>query len=785
MNIWRLLIVLSLAIGLALAITLASIAEAVMFRSLPVRKPQDIVRLFSASPLHPLGFVSYPDYRDFALRARTVSGVAAQSQVLLAIGAPGARERSEMQLGLAVSANYFDVLGVFPRMGRGFLPAEDRAPVAILSDSFWRRKYAADPAMVGKTIFVAHAPFTVIGVAPPGFGLDAFLHEDFYVPLGVYAAGLIPVSGRPWEDRNRRYLSLYARRTASLAAVRAEMQTIAAQLAREFPATNHDQSALAMTDLAARIAASAGMYSTALILLALAGLSLVAGGANACGLWLMRMEARAGEFALKTALGAGPLRLWLESLREIGLLCTLALTGALPLAWGTLKIARRVWEMPSDLPIALDAHIDARTAAAALACALLIAVVCTTAHSRMRRVSARLASLRHGERSATLSALVVMQVALATVLLGCAAALFSQMTAASHVNLGYRTDHILTLAFDPSQSGADEIRTRAFYRELLDRVSQLKGVRGAALAQSIPLGFTAAQKPVKIAGAPETVSIPGGVSVWMNTVTPGYFELMRMRLIEGRDFDARDSHRSARVVIVNQAFARYWTEGRALGQTVDIDGRKTEVVGVVATAKYQQVGEAPRPFFYLPYEQNFVARLSLHVLTAGAPSLITADVVGVARSIDSALTASEIRPLDEYLSRGALSTVRIGTTITAAASGCAWLLSLTGLYACISRSVARRSREIGIRQALGARRGSIILLILRQGMRLIVIGTGIGLILAAVSQHMITRIGGTPGAAWPGQLAAGISILATSLVACALPAWRASSIHPAVACRRC
>ena len=683
-----------------------------------------------------------------------------------------------MRLGLAVTPNYFDVLGVPARLGRIFNASEDGNPVVILSDSFWRRRFAADPSALGRSVSIAQTPFTVIGVAPPGFGLDRFLHEDFYVPIGVYAAGLLPVTGHPLEDRGRRYLSVYARRAAPLIAVQADLDSIAAQLSRQFPLTNRRQKVVVMTELAARRATAGSMQAVAWILLALAALSLAAAASNAGGLLLLGREARAGEYALKVALGASPLRLLREALAESLLLSALGAACAIPLAWAALKAARGWWELPTDLPMAMDAHIDIRMVALAIDCVFLTTVLCAAAPGA---VDYRMASSRVTSGSSLRSVLVIVQVALAAALLSSGAFLLGQMLSASRVDLGYRTGHVLTMTFDPSQTQSDESRTRAFYRELLERVPPLPGVRAAALAQFVPLGFTAAQKQVKI-----VAFNPDPVSIWMNTITPGYFTLMSMPLVAGRDFNTRDTDRAPPVAIVNDALARFWPGRRTVGQRMEIEGRQVQVVGVVKTAKYQQVGEAPRPFLYLPYGQNFVPRLALHVQTFGEPSAMTPSVLAVARAIDPTQPVSEIRPLSQFLSQGALYTARIGVAVTASAGGCAWALSLAGLYACLAGSVHRRRREIGIRLALGAGRRSITLLVLSQGVPFILSGIAIGLLLAALAQtQMPAQTGSRNGMIrLLAPVLAGIIAAATSLAACLIPAWRASREDPAIALRR-
>jgi len=334
------------------------------------------------------------------------------------------------------------------------------------------------------------------------------------------------------------------------------------------------------------------------------------------------------------------------------------------------------------------------------------------------------------------------------------------------------------MAFDPAQMRASETRTRGFYRELLDRVRQLPGVKSAALAQSVPLGLTGAQRQVKIHDADR-------ISVWMNTVSPGYFELMRMAVIAGREFNGRDTENSPRVAIVNQAMAKLWPASGALGRRMEMDGRKIEIVGVVRTAKYFEVSEGPRPYFYLPYSQNYASRMVLHLETAGSPAGAAPAVLAAARSIDATQPVSEIRSLEQYFSQGALFGARIGLLVTASAGGCALLLALTGLYGSVAGAVQRRRREIGIRAALGANRFTIVKLVLNQGVKLALAGTAAGSAAALTAGPWLTKAVASEGANGVEVLAlASLIVIMASLAACLIPALRAASADPAVALRQ-
>jgi putative ABC transport system permease protein len=773
---FRTLAVASLAVGMALALTLMSIADAVLFRPLPVPRPEEIIRVYSTSRFHAFGFVSYPDYEDFARSARTLSGIVAQTQLLVAVGGRSG-EAPQVRLGLAVTADYFDVLGVPAALGRTFRAQEAREAVVVLADAFWRGHYAGDPGILEHTIELGGTSFTVIGIAPPGFGLDRYIHEDYYVPIGAYAAASFPGAANALTDRGKRYLSVYARRTASLPAVKAELGAIAAHLESEYPDTNHDQKALVLAERDARMQSEGTLPVLAWILSALATLALAIACANVSGLLLLKNEFRRGEIALKVALGAEPMHLLRESVAHGLGLALAGTTAALPIAWAALRVLARVLTLPTDLPLGLDTRLDARMMALAAIAAIAITLLCGAAPWSLTqsRVSSRVTA-----SGKVRDALVLVQIALATALVASGMFLLDGLRSARKIDLGYRTDHVLVLTFDPAQLQLSETRTRAFYRELLERAGQIPGVRAAALAQSIPLGFTGAQKQVSLLAVDAQ-----HMAIWMNTVTPGYFDLMRMPLLAGRGFTQEDTDSTVRVAVVNQAMARLWPRGQALEQTMNVNGEPTLVVGIVKTAKYSHIAEPPQPFFYLPYSQNYASRMTLHVETTGQPGNMAPAVLAAARAIDPAQPVNEVRPLERYFSEGALFGARIGVSITSAAGGCALLLALTGLYASVASAVNRRRREIGVRRALGATRWDVMRLVLTQTTKRTQAGILCGLALAAAAQRWIAQIvtQPTPPGLW-SWVAPAMLVTAASLSACAIPAWRAAKVDPAVALRR-
>jgi predicted permease len=781
-NPTRAVSVFSLALGLGLAIALVSFADAILWRPLPVARPAEIVRVYSASPLHSSGYVSYLDYEDFARGARTVSGIAAQSQILLAVGGR-ANEVPEVRMGLAVTPNYFEALGVQAEIGRTLDSNDSRAAVVVLADTFWREHFSGNRSVVGNAISFGGVPFTIVGVAPRGFGLDPFRHEDFYVSIVVYAAGLLPSVGHPLADRGRRYLSVYARRAAPVSAVQGELGAIGTDLAREYPDTNRDQKVRVLTEFAARQETEGGLQVVAWVLLGLAALSILIACSTTSALLLLACEARAGDTALKVMLGARPLHLLRGALAESLMLAAMGMAAAMPVAWAALTMASRVLKLPTDLRMSIDARLDERMVVVATAAAAATALVCAAAPWVMTITrTQRPGSGRVTGGSGARSVLVAIQVSVASALVATGMAWLLGISATRDIDLGYRTDHVLLMTFDPSQVGTDAAHTRSFYRELLRQVHELPGVH-TALAQSVPLGFTGAQKQVSFEAAG---SAP--FSLWMNTVTPGYFALMRMPVLAGRDFDVHDTEDRAPVALVNQTLARMWPGGKALGRTLEIGGRKTEIIGIVKTAKYFQLGESPRPFLFLPYAQNYVPRMTLHLHTQGPPANAAPAVLRVARDLDVSQPVSEIRSLDQYFEYGALFSARIGVAVTAAAGSCALLLALIGLYTCVASAVNQRGRELSIRRALGATRGDAIRLVVSQGARLVVSGMAVGLGMAlAAGQWTGPMMASGHALPWKSlalsSTLAGTMVAAASLAARLIPAWRATRLDPAVTLR--
>lgn len=728
----RTLAVLSLAAGIGLTAALASIVDAILLRPLPVARPHEIARVFTASEGQPLGFLSYPDFEDF----RKAAPMIAECLIPVSAGEP-----PQIRLALAVTPDYFQVLGVNAKLGRTF-SADDTDAVVLAHGT---------PADLGKALRIAGKLYTIVGIAPENFGLDRFLHPDLFIPIRSYGDGKI------LEDRSRRFLTVHVRGINS----RAEIECIASRLEREHPDTNRGRRALVLDEMTARLRTDKTMPPLAVLLSALAMLILAIGCANACGALLLRAESRAHETAIKIALGASRTRLFLESLHEAAGISLASCALGLPLAFALTCALRRSIVLPTDFAISIATRIDARVGCLAIAVALASAILCGVAPSCIRlNTWATLKAHERSTKSRARNVLATGEIALAAALVATGGSLWNALIAAKKVDLGYRANNIAVMTFDPAQAGYSEARTRAFYRDLMERVKALPGVNGVTLAQSIPLGMTSAQKPIRIGEQEET-------TVWTNIVMPDYFECLHIGLVQGRTFEDRDSA----VAIVNQELAKQI----GVGEKMKVAGRTVEIVGVVKTVKYMRWDEPPRPFLYLPYAQNYASRMTLHVDS-------TANIFGAVRNLTREIPMSDVRMLREYFDNGAMFAVKAALRIAAIAGGAGLLLALAGLYGIVSSTIARRRREIAIRVALGARQTAVFALIVQQGMLMAMLGTGAGLATAHFGSRLLREF--VPGAqsVWASAGAA-LLILVASLIACLIPALRILRVDPAMTLR--
>lgn len=793
----------SLALGIGASAAIFSLADALLLRPLPVTRPAEMVAFRNTAAGGGWGgqfqSVSWLDYRDIRERARTLSGLAASREFDAALSRGG--DETLLTMGQLVSGDFFSVLGVEPALGRSFSRAGEAmgngAAVVVLSDATWRGSFDADPGILGRAVKINGVALTVVGVAPAEFtGLDLLLRHAFYVPMSM-APALLGEEGRAvLEKRDWRGLRVDGRLRpgVSVAAASAEISTLSKNLAAEYPDTNLNQILDLRTPLAARIESSPPNAAVVSMLTTLVGIVLLIACANVAGLLVSRSAGRSREIAVRLAVGASRTRLVRQLLTESLLLALLGGTLGLGLAFAGVRFFRAI-PMPTDIPIVFDARLDSRvlgfSIAASVASACLFGLVPALRASRRDLVTSLKASgsaERGTGRILGRRSLVVAQVALAVVLLAAATSLFRGIERTLRDDPGFRTTHLLTATFDPGVRHYDPAQVRSFYRELLARSEALPGVRAASLTHAIPMS----NGQMMFSFLPEGYD-PGpartSLSTFGNVVDPAYFDVAGVPLLRGRAFARTDDADAPPVVIVNEVMAaRYWPGQDAIGRRVRLGGANApfaQVVGVARTHHYIWVGETPQDFLYRPYLQDGSARLTLQLLTEGDPHDLAGALRGLAASVGPDVPLQNVVALEDlYRARGVQLPRMIVTTV--ATMGLAGLLlALVGLYGLMAYSVGQRTREIGIRMALGADKRSVLTMIVRQGLGLALPGIVIGLAgtfaVAGVLAAVVAGVSPRDPAALVGIPAA---LVVVTMLAALVPALRAARLDPRDALRQ-
>jgi len=787
---------LSLALGLSVNTTVFSWTRAVLLNPLPGVPGQDrIVTIESVAPSGEMIDASYPDYRDFRERATLVDGVIAFKERALGLGADA---RSERVWALMVSGNYFDVLGLRPAVGRFFEDIEqsdsfDASPVAVLGYAAWKTRFGGDPAIAGRRIVLNRHPYTVIGVAPEGFaGTITGLRFDLFVPLTMQAS--LTGGGQWLTSRSARPLYLFARLKphVDIAQARAEVQAIAASLARDYPATNRGISAAMLTQANARRGLQSNLGELLRILLALGGFVLLIVCANVANLQLARATVREREMAVRLGLGARRSRLVRQLLTESVVLGAAAgVVAILVSAWlvETLRLFTPFIEYPISLSLAIGGRDVLYAALASVAAALLVGAW-PALHLTKPRVTGVL--MRAGRQSgpdrrtgALRASLVVGEIALAMFALAAAGLLARSFENARRIDPGFDPSGILLSGITPSLAGYDREAGLAYLQRIVERTSGLPGVAGVSMSGDAPLGFNA--------GSWEDVSVDGytppadeNMKIYRNLVAPGYFAVLRIPLLAGRDFSARDDGRSPMVAIVNEEFARRYFGGRSpVGRSFRAFGIPHTVVGMVKTTKYHALSEPPQPYFYLPLAQHFTAStgVALNIRSAGDAQAIVPTVRGALQNIDPAMPAPLFVTMVDYM--GASYFVqRTAAMLMGVLAALALALASLGLYSLIAFGVSARRHELGVRVALGAASIDIVRLVLGEGARIAAWGVASGCLLAALGTRALGSLLFGIGPFDPVTLASAAALLTlVAMAASYVPARSAARADPMTALR--
>jgi putative ABC transport system permease protein len=786
--------VLIISLGCGAVTTIFSGINAVVLRPLPgTTDPDRLVMLERRTRDFDEGVSgSYLYFRHLSDRAHTLAGVAAWSKVSLSIAAGG---ESVGIYGNIVSGNYFRVLGERPALGRFFLPDEDRTPLAspviVVSHDFWTSRLGADTGAIGRTVQVNGHPYTLVGVTTPTFrGVFSPLKVDAWVPLTMQAQ-LKP--DRDLEDQP--WLWMFARLApgATRASVQRELVALTESWIRDTrePASFQRFVGIRLTDLTGLPddARRAFLGFTSLLLGA-AMLVLVIASVNVASMLSARAVARRREMVLRTALGASRARLVRQLLTESLVLFLLGSIGGVAVAWLATGALERIPIPGTGEALSLELSPDPRVLVFALVVSLATGLVFGLAPALQgagRDIAARLRNETAGagaRRSIVGNALIVAQLALSLVLLVAAGLFTKALDVGARLDPGFDATGVMTATFDPRSWGYDSVKAGTFYRAVRERVASEPGVTAVSYADILPLTMSTSGDAILPNGPGRPGDGAPRVGVQVSAVDPGYFDVLRIPVRVGRAFTEGDDAVAPKVAIVNETLAnRLWPDGSALGRTFGFHGDRVLVIGVARDSKYGTLSERTPAYLYLPLEQADRPDRKLIVRTAVDPAPLARAIRETVRTLDPAIPQPLVTMLRQETGI-VLFPQRIAATVTGVLGAVGLLLAAVGLYGLIAFSVSRRTREIGVRVALGAQRGDVLGMVVREGMWLAGIGVVVGVLLAGAATRLIAGflfdVSPLDALTFAGMSALFVGV---ALLASYLPARRAAATDPLTALR--
>jgi macrolide transport system ATP-binding/permease protein len=795
-------VVVTLALGIGMTSAMFSMVDGLIFRPYPVPHSGNVVTLAGTTHDSMIEGFSYREYLDIRDKTKSYDGVIAYVE-MQAVGfsaEPSATPR--VKGGMMVSGNFFRVLGVEPRLGRGFREDEDQVPgrdaVVVLGPDFWHHEFAADPAVVGRTVRLNGTPFTIIGVAPDSFpGLLTFGHPDFYMPLAMARTFSTDIEKNFFEDRDDRELNVKARLQpgTTLAQARNELGVVAKNFERDYPNVTRSRGATVYTQFQTRTTEDQNWrFGVVFAILALAVLLVAC--TNVAGLLLSRARERAREIAVRLALGAGRLRLIRLLLTESLILATLGGLAGIAIGYGVIEWfhSKESIVFATELPVAVPFHMDNRVLLVCIGLSVLSAFLCGLApalqSTRVDLVNALKsadADVPGRKRLWGRNMLVVAQVAMSLMLL---TASFLMARGFQHdllVGTGFTKDHLLMANFDPRLIQYNATQTQQFYKLLAERMRETPGVQSEALTQNIPLGTDDFDG---LTFVPDGFTMPpdrANFASTMDTIDAGYFATMGIPILRGRAFLATDTADAPRVAIVNAHFAKhYWPGGDAVGKHIRLDnsaGVPVEIVGVAETIKYQTMTD-PIDFVYLPLAQRPVARMVLMLRSSDDPLQLVQPVKDAVHSLDPNLPLLQTRAYEEYYLNQAVRGPQIAIDLVGTMGLVGLLLAIAGLYGLVAYNVSRRTHEIGIRMALGAASSDVLRMVMGKGIVLVAIGTALGLAMGfALEQFMNSMLFNSAGVDVVAYIIVVPTLFLVTMLATYVPARRASRIAPTQALR--
>jgi putative ABC transport system permease protein len=782
---FTLIAVMTLALGIGANTAIFSVVNAVLLRPLPYTEPEQLVRIYEKETdnavsrgLHEVAPANFLDWRR---QSRTLVEIAAWGQEEQALAS---QDHADPVVASFVSANFFSVLGISPLHGRVFTSEEDnpdRDDVVLLGYGLWQRRFGGDPNVVGQRVNLDGSQYTVVGIMPAGFQYPR--GTEIWTPLAL--------NNNQVQMREAHFLKVIARRrqSASVAQVRAEMESIAASLAQQYPATNKNWTVNVVPLLEDEVARVRG---TMLLLMSAVGMVLLIACANVSSLLIARGATRRLEITIRSSLGASRRRIVRQLLTESVLLAGLGgILGLLLALWGTdVLLALSPSEIPRMQTVKVDMYALAFTLGVTLFTGLIFGILPAIQAAKVNPHE----SLKEGGRTASAASkrifgtLVISEIALALIVLVGAGLLLNSFLRLLRVEIGIQTSNLLTVEVNlPSArySGNDYHAQRLnFYRQVIERIGALPGVASVGAIDSLPLsgdqrGWTFRKEGQTLAPSERPVA---GFQV----ATTDYFRTMGMQIRLGRGFMESDRDDSPQVVIINESFARnFYPNEDPIGRRIIIRNRleAREIVGVVSDIRHFGPGEYPHPEMYVPYNQLAIGGAPLVVRTKLEPEAVISAVRGEIQAVDRQVAIGRVRTMTQMMS-ASLAERRFALLLVGGFAALALLLAAVGIYGVMSYAVAQRTREIGIRIALGAQSNDVLRLIVKQGLSLALIGILAGLVGAfALTRLMRDLLYGVKATDPLTFIAIALFLAFIMLLACWIPARRAARVDPMIALR--
>ena len=786
--------ILTLALGIGANTTIFSWINATLLNPIPgLASPAEVVALsLTKNGENPFPF-TYPDYEAMRDGQKSFTGLTVFSFNPMSLTGKG---KSERVWGMVASANYFDVLGVRPILGRGFLPEEDEkpggAPVTVISYRMWQTHFGADPGVIGQTLDINQHRYTIVGVTPAVFqGSQTGLRMELWIPMMM--EDQLEPQGDLLHDHHYFWLNMLGRMKPGVSPAKAqeEMTLLLKREVRDYPDEHRGHDAVTLYPLWRSPGANQFFSMLLPMLMTIAGLVLLLACANVANLALVRSVARRREIAIRTSLGASRWRLVRQLLVES---LVLALGG------GLLALVITFWTegtfmkfMPQmDFPISLGIRTDRTVLLATLGISLLTGVIFgilpalrASSEAPVNVLKEDSGSTSGGKRKARLaSGLVVAQISLSLLLLICAGLFIRSFMSAQSINPGFNARGVLISSFDLFTGGYSDESGMEFDRQLVAKLQAVPGIESVALSSRVPLGLGGGSTSVKPEGyvpqANESMETPEAI------ITPNYFQTIQIPIVKGRDFTLQDNKKSQRTVIVNEAFVdRYWPGQEALGKKLnsDLTHEWFTVVGVARNAKVNDLNEKPTPFVYLPVYQVYRATMIIHARVTREPLAFGKTVEKTIYELNPDLAVFDVTTL-ESIEQIASIGQRVGGTFVGAFGLLALVLAAVGIYGVTAYTTQQRTREIGIRMALGASREDILRLVLGHGLRMTLAGVGLGLLASyGLTRYLKSMLLGVTSTDTLTFASVAILLCAVALFATFIPARRAMRVDSTVALR--